>query len=257
MANYKLLSSRLTVVTSVLSCLILRWAGVWASTHIRASQSEGASDLKLYATNKTAALKVISVKKVESDLPMVEVTVQNQSPKNITSFMLAIGDLMILTDYVPDGTLFGPGEQNVQRISLGNFEAAAAKNPKQAGEVVVTAVYFDDRTGEGDARRVEMIRKRYEGIKEQIKLALPILRNALSSSEDADNVLLAAESQVKNLPTEANNSRLSPDYRDGRDVMKQSLGESIQKLKKKTAKPNHKAEIKELMEFYEQLLTKI
>jgi hypothetical protein len=173
--------------------------------------------------------------------------------------MLTIGDLMILTDYVPSGGFFAPGEEKVERTSLGNFEAAAAKIPDHAGELIISAVYFDDHTGEGDSARVEMIRRRYKGAKEQIKLVLPILRSALNSSEDAESVLLSLESQASRLPSETEKTKHLPDYREGRDLVKQELDEHIQNLRSKKSSPDCdlKAELKELIAFYEQFLMKL
>lgn len=260
MKRYKFLpSSPLTIITCILCCLILLGTGVWASTRIWASQSEKSQEIKLRAINKTSALKVVSIRKISNDLPMAEVTLLNQSSKNINCYMLAIGDLMIVADYVPDGAFLAPGQEKVERILMGNFESAAERNPNHAGELIVAAVYFDDRTGEGDARRVEMLRKRYEGAKEQIELVLPVLRDALSSSEDSDSALLTLESQASRLPTESENNKLSPDYREGRDMIKQELDGNIQRLKSEKNKPgfNRKTKLIELVAFYEQLLTRL
>jgi hypothetical protein len=209
-------------------------------------------------TNKTNALRVISVKKVgEGVRSDVEVTLLNQSSHNITAYMISMGEFSVTTCC----NTFAPGETRIENIPFGNLEAHAAKNPDHAGELVLSAVYLEGGASEGEAQNLNRLKSRISGIKEQVKLVLPILRSALNSSQpDSENILQALESQVSLLPIEDKQANLLPQRKGGRAWIKGKLQREIQYLKSKDKTVvgfDLRTQLMQLVEAYEQLLARL
>lgn len=247
-------------VIIVAFCGVFCGAGLWASRSIRVS-SANTQEINPHVINRTSAIQVISIRKKEQ-MPLVEVALQNNSTKNITAYILSVGSLNIMSDCaLSSAGVFAPGQTHIEIIPLGNFEAASAKDPARAGELMISAVSFEGLDGDGDIRYLQMIKDRHVGAKEQLKLILPILRNTLNSSDtDSEKMLLELESQALRLPTDRESIKLSLDYRDGRDSMKQNLIRSMQHLKEKQQQNpnfNHREALKELVGFYERILARL
>lgn len=222
------------------------------------SKARNLQDIEPRITNTTNALRIISVKKVDDGVsPEIEVTLLNQSSKNITAYMFSIGELSITTFASP----FAPGETRIERIPFGNGEDNAAKDSARAGEIVLSAVHLEGDASEGETQSSNRLRDRVLGIKEQIKLALPILQNASDSLRpDADNVLNTLSSQVSSLPLEDGSIKISPQRKGGRAWIKEKLQREIQNLKNKNRSGEGlevQAALNELIASYTQLLAKL
>ncbi|MGB9181173.1 MAG: hypothetical protein WCB68_18210 [Pyrinomonadaceae bacterium] len=256
--------SRLVVTTAVFACLgILLGAGVWASAHTWISTKKYSKQIEPYSTNKTNTLRVIKIKRsFKGPLPVVEVTLLNSSTKSITGYILSVGSLNILSDCAASsrGPL-APNETYVEIIPIDNFDDAAAKDPEHTGELVVSAVTFDDQSSEGLSQHIAMIKNKHAGMREQIKLVLPILRFLLNSQEsDPEKALLKIETQASLLSTEVENTNLAPDHKNGRAWVQENLDAKIKNLKikqKGLAKFNYKDGLKEIVAFYEQFLARL
>lgn len=239
----------------IFSCIVFLGTGLWVSAHIFNPFSNKLQGNSLHVTNKTNALHVTSIEKTEGQYPDVKITLINNSSKNITAYILSIRDLTITTDFALLGGFLAPGQTKVEIIPYSNFEARAT------GEVEVSAIYFDDQTGEGEARPTAMIREKHQGAKEQLNRILPILLNSLNSSQaDTEALLAALESQASQLPTKIDNVSLSADHRSGLDYIKQTLDLNIKSLKnshKSTPNFDRKAELRKLITFYQRILTKL
>jgi hypothetical protein len=220
-----------------------------------------AQEIKPRVINKTNGLRVVSIEKTNGQFPVLKVTLSNNSTKIISAYILSVGDLHIMTYSGLNKESFAPGDTKIEKIPFGNFETAAAENPTRAGELIVSAVYFDDHTGEGETRQLKMIKDNYLGIKEQLKLLLPLLHSALSSAKsDMENALSTLESEASRLPTERENVKLSADYRDGRAWVQESLSMEIQNLKSmRRENPNfdYSLDFKNIVESYERLFAKL
>lgn len=203
----------------------------WPSARMGAS-SKSPQDIPLHSTNKTAVLQVVDLKRAEKDLATAEVTLLNASDKKITAFVLLVGSSGILTDLAlsDDGAL-APGKQRVELIAFGNFEAAAAKDPKRAGELIVSAVAFEDGEGEGDSQHLRMIRERHRGAKEQIALMLPLLQRKINSFEAGPDKLLL---DLQSLTSLAEDPNVSADRKTAREEAKEGLILELKMLKKLT-----------------------
>lgn len=252
---------RLVAIGIVLTCLIFLVASVWASTRMWATPAGTTQEIKPLVINKTNSLRVVSMEKTKGQFPDLKVTLFNSSNKIIYAYILSVGDMGIMTYSRLNQESFAAGQTKIDKIPFGNFEAAAAEDPSRAGELVVSAVYFDDHTGEGEARHLEMIKDNYAGIKDQLKLLLPLLHSALSSAKsDLENALLTLESEASRLPTERGNVKLSADYRGGRAWVQESLSMEIQNLNSMRREyPNFdfSLDLKKLVESYERLFAKL
>lgn len=250
-------------VLATLCFLCLAFAGAMmriSSAHIPAASVTHTQGIAPYVTNKTNALRVVSVKMVgEGSRTDVEITLLNQSTKNITAYVFSTGSVSVTTQTGFDGEPFAPNRVRVEKISLNNVIGAAKNNPGRAGEIVLSAVFSADGTGEGEPQWVAKIKNRYLGMKDEARLILPLLRSAQTSTEtDSERVLLTLEKLAAQLPTEEGNDKLSHDYRSGRSFVKDGLQSNIKQLRdKKNAAliSSHREGLNELITHYEQFLS--
>lgn len=163
----------------------------------------------------------------------------------------------MVTDLVlsRDG-LLALGAQQVESIALGNFEAAAANDPSRSGELVISAVAFEDGEAEGDAQQLRMISERHRGAKEQIALMLPLLQKVVDSGEpNAEKAVLELQS-LKALP--ADNASL--DGQTARSDAKESLVLELQMIEKwaqQIPKSDYKAALNRLTTRYNEFLKRL
>jgi hypothetical protein len=222
------------------------------------SRARNLQEIEPRITNTTNALRIIDVKKVEDGVSSdVEVTLLNQSSKNITAYMFSIGELSITTFASP----FAQGETRIERIPFNNLGDTAARNSARASEIVLSAVYLEGGISEGETQSSNRLRERVLGIKEQVKRALSILQNVSNSLRpDAENVLNALDSQVSSLPVEDGSIKISPQRKGGRSWIKEKLQREIQHLKGKNRSGEGLdvgAALTELIASYTQLLAKL
>lgn len=255
MAKYTTLLFRYRLAaTLVFACLTLAGIGVWVSARLWPSYAKP-QEIELRAINRTKALQVASVKKVGEGISSdVELTLLNQSSRNIAAYMISMGEVSITTF---SGS-FAPGETRVEKIPFSSLESNAAKTPGQAGELVLSAVYLEGGYSEGEAQHLNYLTNRMTGMKEHAKLVLPILRQALNSPQSGlENALDAVEAETTLLPIEDQYSKSSPQRKGGRAWIQGKLRREIQDLKNKNkhiAGYNLRAGLEELIASYEQLI---
>lgn len=256
-----LLSKRnLIVITLCLICLGYLAARGWPPARFPTASAELRQDITPYVTNKTEALQVTGVRKVGEGVSTdVEVTLVNQSAKGITAYVLTTGSVSITTQIGLDGVPFAPGQMRTEKFPYSNVTNAAARDPGRAGEIVLSAALAADGTGEGEPQWVARLTNRYLGMKDGIKLILPILRSSLSSAEaDPDAALLQLEAQAAQIPTDRGGDRTSPDYRSGRNFVKERLKSMLKEIRsRKKAERNfdHRTGVKVLLEHHERFLS--
>jgi hypothetical protein len=170
-----------------------------------------------------------------------------------------MGSVSITTQIGFDGEPFAPNQVRVEKIPLSNLIGAAENNPRRAGEIVLSAVFSADGTGEGEPQQVAKIKNKYLGMKDEVKLVIPLLRSALSSTEaDSERLLLMLEDQVSQLPTGEQDDKLSHDYRSGRSFVKDGLKSNLKNVRgRKSAAiiSDYREGLKELIPQYERFLS--
>jgi hypothetical protein len=253
--------ARLVVATLCLICLaFLGMVLKGSSARISTAPVKRTQGITPYVTNKTKALGVVSVKTLgEGSRTDVEITLINQSTKNIIAYVLSTGSVSMTTQTGFDGEAFAPGQIKVDKVPFSNVARAAENNPGRAGEIILSAVFSTDGTGEGEPRRVAKIKNKFLGMKDEVKLILPLLRRALNSTEaDSERAILTLETQASQLPIEEESDKTSHDYRNGRSFIKDGLQSNIKNLKerKKAAlSANHREGLTEIIAHYERFLS--
>lgn len=252
--------ARFVIATLCFICLAYLGTVMWGSSaRISIAPAIHTQGITPYITNKTNALRVVSVKTVgEGSRIDIEVMLLNQSSKNILAYVVSTGSVSMTAQIGIDGAPFAPGQLRVEKIPYYNVVNAAENNPTRAGEIVLSAVYSSDGTGEGDTHWVTRIKNKHLGMKDGVKLVLHLLRSTFNSPEpDFEHALLALESQASELPTGEENDKLSFDYKDGRSFVKEGLKANIKLLKgkeKASLSFNHREELNVLLTHYERFL---
>ncbi len=227
-----------------------------------ASRPKRNQDFDIRVINKTKSLQVKSAQKsTKLSIPTLEITLSNASSQNIMAYTIMLGDVGLATDYAFSEKLLAPGETEVKDIPMAGLEANAAKNRSLIIDVVISAVYFEDHTSEGDSKYVNMIKDKYVGIKSQTQYVLSILRKALDSPlPNTEQRLVEIESQASQLKTEDENISLSLDTRSGLRLVKENLNKKIRTLRSRenmTSLSDFKTEVQKLISSYEQLLARL
>lgn len=112
---------------------ILIAIGLWPAPQTGASPKT--QTISLHSVNKTTALRVVDLKKLEKQGSTAEVTLSSSSNRRIAAYVISVGSTSVVTDLVLSGDgLLVPGAQQVESIALGNFEAASANDPSRSGE---------------------------------------------------------------------------------------------------------------------------
>lgn len=210
-------------------------------------------------TNRTTSVRISTPRR--SSNGGIEITLSNQSPNAIYAYTIVTSQRSVekgMTTFVIDAPL-APGATRVERLAAGNFDSASGGNPGD-DEIVMSAVYFEGGTVEGESRHSDKLRQTMAGMKEQAKLALHILSDAAASSEqDSDRLLERAESQAASMPV----SDISDAAGRAREIGKTNINARLTKEVKqlRTAKEKSVTEVKarltELISHYQLLADKL
>lgn len=250
--------SRVISVVLFLGCAALLVVGVSAR---KLGSFERPSQVILpRVTNRTSSVQISNVRLLNNG--DVEVTLVNQSTKAIYAYTMITSEHPMrkgITAFATSAPV-APGGTKTERISGGNLESGAARNPDGVGEIVFSAVYLEGGIAEGDAGDSEKLKRTMGGMKEQAKLALQILRDASTSREhDATRLLDAVESQVASMPVKDESAPSSRDREFGRASVNDRLLGEIRKLRMRKASPGFdvKSQLLELIPYYERLAEKL
>jgi hypothetical protein len=242
----------------IIISLMVGATGIWGVARKRNAESKNTQEISLRTTNKTTALQVVKVEKVEDRGTKAKVTLLNQSSKKITAFVLSVGNLSITKDLAYTGDSLASGETIVEMIPFYNFEAAASKNPDKAGDLEISAVYFVD-DGEGETRHVQSIRQTHQGLKEQAERILSLLRGLSNSPQKSSEYLVRQfDAQAQNLKATPENNNSSSNYTGGRNWVNKLFDDDVNKIKQKQKRDsnlNSQDELNELILFYEKFLS--
>jgi hypothetical protein len=118
---------------------------VWASAGRIARHQKTPPELNVRVQNKTAALKIISTRKVGEGIAAdLEVVLMNQSDKTVLAYTFSSGESS-LTSF---GLNLEPGDSKTEKILAANLQPSA--EDKSVSYLRLSAVYLNDRTTEGE-----------------------------------------------------------------------------------------------------------
>jgi hypothetical protein len=192
--------------------------------------------------------------------PDVKITLVNQSTQNVNSYVFVIGTLHITSDGGSVGDYLKPGDTYTESIPLQNILSAATQNSDYKGEIKIAAVSFSGLSGEGEPSEVKRLVDSHQGIKEYINDLLPILRDAVQTARaHSVNALLTAEAKAVNIPTYADDIKISVGYRSGRIGVSQELNNKIKNAKAISQRGDDLdiKNVEELITYYEQVLARL
>ena len=175
-------------------------------------------------TSATLAIRVVALQRTTiGNSPILNVSLQNISPKTIKAYSVGSGKGWITKDYYFSETAFPPNAIETQIIPLGSPTFRAA-----SGEFAVTGVVFEDGSTDGQAIPAFRLRENWLGARDYISRLLPCLRDVPST--------LAAQHEAAVVQCEAEMGRWSAkgrssDYEDGfQNAQRESL-ERLSKIK--------------------------
>ena len=248
----------LTVLIMSIGCIVLLVVGVSARKFgllVKPPQA-----IQPRVTNRTSSVRISNVRQLSNG--DVEVTLFNQSSKAIYAYTIVTSEHPTrkgVTTFATSAPV-EPGKTKSERIPRGNLESAAARNPDGIGEILFSAVYLEGGIAEGDAGEAENLKQTRGGMKEQARLALQVLRSAVTSGEqDAGRLLDTVESQVASMSVKDESAPSSRERGLGRATVKDRLLVEINKLRMRKASPGFdvKGQLLELISYYERLAEKL
>ena len=211
---------------------------VWASGRIPRKQ-QTSQEINVRVQNKTAALKIISTRKLgQGDLGDLEVVLMNQSDKTVLAYTFSSGESSV-TSF---GLNLGPGDSNTEWIPIANLQPSP--EDKSVSYLRLSAVYLEDGSSEGDGVDVVRLNNRMVGIQEQSASALDVLRKA-SSSGVSDPELLAKtiEDNIASTPVTEESPELASERLAGRAYIKEKISREINEVRSK--KPASETDMRE------------
>jgi hypothetical protein len=247
----------ITSTVVILVAVVVLGIGTFASTHKWPPFKTAVQEIAPYITNNTKAVRIISIKKVgEGVTSDIEVTLQNWSDKRILAYAFAYGESGMTTSSIS----FLPGQTMVERIPLANVESAARNNPSQSPALRLSAVYLEGGVSEGEPEEVARLSSRMLGTKEQAKLAIQILRQALDSSEaDPEAAMRAVEFQVSSLPTKADHFDRPSYAQAGKSSINSGVISRLKELRKlsRISSFDRRQALADVIRTYEQLVAEL
>jgi hypothetical protein len=253
---------RIPKIAVVCACVgIVLGIGIWTSARILVPRISSTQELEATIVNKTKALEIVSTTKVlMGQAYVLRVKLKNVSAKNIVSYTYLAGQAGNTRGYAFSEKLFEPGETSEEYIPYEKLQTAATTSSEREADLVFAAVWFEGGTGDGDPKFLRQLGDESQGIKEQARRILPLLRKALQDSEiQEDHALTDLESQISLLSTEDEATSQSLDYKLGRSMANRQLASKVKELrenKNKTFGINRKAEVTGNLASWERLLTR-
>lgn len=155
---------------------VITWPSRTSSQRVENQGTQGANRVEdngnVRINNRTRGLSVVSLNLHSED---VEVVMKNNYDKSITAYQVYVGNTtvqtVLLTGDVPK--IIAPGE-----LIHENYARNLGLDTRG---VVILAVVFDDKTGDGDAEYVRGLLEYNEGMKMQRLYSLEVLQNILKS----------------------------------------------------------------------------
>lgn len=191
----------------------------------RGTQATQTSDA--IVTSHASTLRVVGVQRTTiGDMPVLKVSLQNLSSKNIKAYTVASGKGWMTRDYFFTDLSFPPNaiETEIIPLSVRSFEA----NSK---EFAVTGVLFEDGTADGEGIPVFRLKERHDGLRDQSAKLLPCLQQIASARDRFESELSNCEIAAKRLSVKGR----SGDYNDGLLHAQQEFLTRLGEIKNKLA----------------------
>ena len=183
-------------------------AGVLVGTSGKVTDSAAAQDGLPLITSASSAIRVVGVQRTTiGDSPILNVSLQNTSSKNISAYSVGSGKAWVTRNYFFAESAFSPNAIETQTIPL-NTKGFNT----QIREFTVTGVLFDDGSTDGQAIPVFRLREIRAGLRDHARLLVPCLRRTPATLTPQHAVELnACESEAAKQQANGRSS----DYQDG------------------------------------------
>lgn len=171
---------------------------MFSYANAQSQESVANQDYRLRLTNRTQLFEVIEVNTKGKDITL---RLKNGYEKSIIDFKIALprplGKDGMVIDYVGEPVVIAPGSTYEYKFSLPPSHLEVQNEAKTEREVVIAAVVFDDRTGDGDREKAATMVAERLGERIQVSRILPLLQGVLELPDsDLQRGLESLKSQV-------------------------------------------------------------
>lgn len=209
---------------------------IFTSVFVSAQSQKISKDVQV--ENKTNSLTVESITEIYGSNKSIsgrrfEYKLRNNSDRPVSSISFITKDSKtnantksgFMTGSMPDHWMTLPSE-----INTGMFFAA----PKGEVTLIISAVLFDDGSGEGDSDDLTRLQNERAGIKLAFQHIVKILQNSLVQSENIDSIsaIQSLQKEVDSLSKENIPSSYTGGFHNGRSYVKIELEDIEDKLNK-------------------------
>ena len=137
-------------------------------------------------TSATSAIRVVALQRTTiGNSPILNISLQNISPKTIKAYSIGSGKAWVTKSYYFSEMAFAPNALETQIIPLDSTTFRAA-----SGEFTVTGVLFEDGSTDGQAVSVFRLRENWVGLREYMSQLLPCLTQLPSTLAAQDEAAL-------------------------------------------------------------------
>ena len=170
-------------------------------------------------TSATSAIRVNALQRTTiGNSPILNVSLQNISPKTIKAYSVGSGKGWVTRSYHFSETAFPPNAIETQIIPLDSTSFRAASR-----EFAVTGVLFEDGSTDGQAISIFRLRENWLGLRDYTSQLLPCLRQLPSTLAAQDEAALAHCETVASMGLAKGKSS---DYADGfQNAQRESLNQ--------------------------------
>lgn len=176
-------------------------------------------------TSASSAVRVVTVDRINvGESPVLNISLQNISTKNIAAYSLGTGKRWVTSSFYFTETSFAPNaiEKQVIPLSLAGFGTLT--------EFIVTGVIFDDGTTDGQAISVFRLKETRDGLRHQAQRLVPCLKQLPSTlTPQHAEALSRCESDANSLSLKGRSS----DYDDGLQNAQREFLQQIGEIKNK------------------------
>ena len=137
-------------------------------------------------TSATSAIRVVALQQTTiGNSPILNISLQNISPKTIKAYSIGSGKAWVTKTYYFSETAFAPTAIETQIIPLDSTTFRAASR-----EFTVTGVLFEDGSTDGQAVSVFRLRENWIGLRDYMSQLLPCLSQLPSTLAAQDEAAL-------------------------------------------------------------------
>ena len=201
-------------------------AGTVIGTSGKVSVLQSTQDDLPLMTSATSAIRVVALERTTiGNSPILNVSLQNISPKTIKAYSVGSGKGWVTRSYYFSEAAFPPNGIETQIIPLDS------KSFKAAGrQFTVTGVVFEDGSTDGQAVSVFRLRENWLGSRDYVSQLLPCLHRLPSTLRAQDEAALGdCETEAGKRSTKEK----SADYEDGFQNAQRESSKHLREIKSK------------------------